>query len=137
MAETCFLIDDDEDDREIFAIALEGTGNAYRCVAAGNGREAIDKLADGEFMPDYIFIDLNMPYMSGSECLAAIRKMPHLAGIPVVVYTTSSHHKDLEETRALGASHYLVKPPSINRLTEALTGILNRERLPFFLPDTP
>lgn len=137
MPTVCFLIDDDEDDREIFAIALESAGSDYQCIAVGNGREAIEKLSGAGFIPDYIFIDLNMPYMSGSECLESIRRLPHLAGIPVVVYTTSSHHKDLEETRSLGASHYLVKPPSISSLTEALKGILTGQQLPFLLSDTP
>ena len=46
-------------------------------VTAGNGVEALEMLrADKTFIPDCIFLDLNMPRMNGKECLPEIRKAP-------------------------------------------------------------
>jgi len=131
--QACFLIDDDEDDREIFGIALEDAAPGFECIMAKNGLEAIEVLSTGNFVPSHIFLDLNMPYMSGIECLKEIKKKPDLADIPVIVYTTSSHSKDMEETKALGATHYLIKPPSLATLIELLTGIFNKKELPYVL----
>jgi CheY-like chemotaxis protein len=130
----CFLIDDDEDDREIFTFAVENANNAYTCVTALNGKDALGQLeADPEFRPEFIFIDLNMPYMSGRECLKQIKNKAGFATVPVIIYTTSSYEKDVEETKELGATHFLVKPPSMETLTAVLKDILDGEELPYYL----
>ena len=74
-----------------------------------------------------------MPYMSGIECLQAIKKIPSLLDVPIIMYTTSSHNKDIDETRALGAAHYLIKPPSLATLTELLSGIFNKKEQSYVL----
>lgn len=131
--QACFLIDDDEDDREIFGIALEDAAPGFECITAKNGLEAMELLNTGNFMPSHIFLDLNMPYMSGIECLKEIKKIPALADVPVIMYTTSSHHKDIDESRALGASHYLVKPTSLTTLIGLLSGIFKKTEQPYVL----
>jgi len=130
----CFLIDDDEDDREIFELALEKADGSYSCITAKNGPDAIALLnANAGFTPDFIFVDLNMPLMHGKECLQHIKSIPRFANIPVIIYTTSSYGKDVEETRQLGAAHFLVKPPGLGILTKALKRILNNEALPYYI----
>jgi CheY-like chemotaxis protein len=131
---TCFLIDDDEDDREIFAIAMEQAYNDYQCVVAINGNEALQKLrAEPSFIPDFIFLDLNMPMMGGKECLVEIKKIPRLNKVPVIIYSTSSHQKDIEDTKQLGAAHFLIKPSSISGLTRSLSGLLKNQKFSFCL----
>jgi CheY-like chemotaxis protein len=130
----CFLVDDDEDDRDIFMIALENADDSYKCVAAKNGVDALNIIdSDNNFNPEFIFIDLNMPYMSGKECLQAIKNNSRFTNTPIVMYTTSSYNKDIDETKQLGASHFLVKPPGINSLTKLLRDILIRKDLPYLL----
>jgi len=130
----CFLVDDDEDDRDIFIMALESADDSYSCITAKNGLDAIHQIdANPDFIPNFIFIDLNMPYMSGKECLQQIKQKSHLAHIPVIMYTTSSYNKDVEETKQLGASHFLVKPPGLNSLTKMLRDILKGENVPYYL----
>lgn len=130
---TCLLIDDDPDDREIFGIALEDVDRVCRYIATENGVDALELLEDSSFIPNFIFLDLNMPLMDGKECLREIKKIPHLNHIPVIIYSTSSYQKDVEETRLLGANHFLTKPSSIKALTTLLTEILTQKDLPFFL----
>jgi len=131
---TCFLIDDDEDDREIFEIALQSANSLYECIMAKNGPDAIAMLnANTDLAPDFIFIDLNMPLMPGKECLEHIKKMPRFKHTPVIIYTTSSYSKDIDDTKELGASHFLIKPPGLASLTHALQQIVNNEALPYCL----
>jgi DNA-binding NtrC family response regulator len=130
--QSCFLIDDDDDDREIFALALRRANGINNCIMAANGLDAVKIINESDITPAYIFVDLNMPLMSGRDCLQAIKRS-RLASIPVIVYTTSSNFKDIEDTQQLGASHYLVKPTSVSRLSTMLTGIFNSGALPYFL----
>lgn len=130
--QSCFLIDDDDDDRDIFALALENAHGISRCIMAKNGVDAVKIINETDFIPEYIFIDLNMPLMSGKECLSALKKS-RLATVPIIVYTTSSNFKDVEETKKLGAAHYLVKPTSITALTEILSNIFSAAALPYYL----
>ncbi|MGZ3883658.1 MAG: response regulator [Bacteroidia bacterium] len=116
----CFLIDDDEDDQEIFKMALKELKCNVSCVSAYSGTEAIRKLEDGTFTPHYIFLDLNMPRMNGKQCLAEIKKMKHLDHVPVFIYSTSSDSQIIKETLQLGASDYIIKPPSVSSLTGEL-----------------
>ena len=135
MSLSCFLIDDDEDDREIFAMALKNANADYVCSMAKNGRDALDVVANSDFVPAYIFVDLNMPLVSGRECLVALKKVKRFAGVPVIVYTTSSHSKDIDDMLHLGADHYLIKPTSLTALVGLLTNIFTEKELPFLLSD--
>lgn len=118
---TCLLIDDDPDDQEIFAMALEKINPLIRCSFANDAIEAIEKLSPQNFfIPHYIFIDLNMPQMDGRQCLQEIKKMPHLNHVPLVIYSTSSEDRFKSELKNLGATEYLVKPTKISALVEKL-----------------
>jgi CheY-like chemotaxis protein len=120
---TCFLVDDDEDDREIFIIALRDLGEHIHCVLASDGMDALEKLRATAELPDFIFLDLNMPRMDGKECITEIKKDKRLNDIPVVIYSTSSNANDREDATRLGAMHFFTKPPSISALTHALSDI--------------
>ena len=117
---TCFLVDDDEDDREIFALALRDLGEHINCVLANDGMDALEKLRTSDTLPDYIFLDLNMPRMDGKECISEIKRDSRLFDIPVVIYSTSSSAKDRADAKRLGATQFFTKPPSIRALSSAL-----------------
>ncbi len=122
---TCFLIDDDEDDRDIFQIALRELDHKVNCVTSDNCVDALDALRAGSLHPDYIFLDLNMPVVTGRECLVEIRKLPAFQKIPVMIYTTSSAQKDKEDVMKLGATSFIIKPNKISLLTPLLKEILS------------
>jgi CheY-like chemotaxis protein len=122
---TFFLVDDDADDRDFFLLALEKTSGDSSCTIAKNGEEALEYLKTNEsFVPDFIFLDLNMPRVNGKECLVEIRKIERLKDVPICVYSTSSTEKDRRETIKLGADDYMIKPNSLNQLTEMLSRII-------------
>jgi CheY-like chemotaxis protein len=119
---TCLLIDDDEDDREIFQLAVEEAHADLKCVTAKTAIEAIEILSDkpGQpFTPDYIFLDVNMPMMNGEECLVEIRKLARLRTVPVFIYTTSEV-KDKESFFKKGANEIMTKPVRISDLVDLL-----------------
>lgn len=127
-----YLIDDDEDDRDIFSLAIKEALPGIVCITAKNGHEALESLNDAK-IPDYIFIDLNMPGMSGRECLQEIRRRPMLQNVTTVIYTTSSRPKDAEELQQMGATNYFVKPNSLSKLIATLKNILSGSTLPYFI----
>lgn len=121
LPKVCFLIDDDQDDQEIFEMALQNLEQPVTCVTVNDCGEALKKLEEEKkFLPDYIFLDLNMPRMNGKQCLKEIKKQAHLKHIPVVMYSTSLTQRDIAETRSFGAATYIVKPNTLRDLTRTL-----------------
>ena len=69
-----FLVDDDEDDKEIFMAALQEINTEVACITADNGYDALNKIKTKQANPDLIFLDLNMPLMNGQVFLKKLRE---------------------------------------------------------------
>ena len=100
--------------------------NSLTCV--NDGVELIQYLRrEGEYAeaprPDIILLDLNMPRMDGREALAEIKKDPDLRLIPVVVLTTSDADEDILRSYSLGASSYVQKPVTFDKMVETVETI--------------
>ncbi|MCC7030520.1 MAG: response regulator, partial [Chitinophagaceae bacterium] len=78
-------------------------------------------------LPDYIFLDLNMPGMNGKECLEVIKKDRILSSIPVIIYSTSSSKTDRDETLSQGASYFLTKPSEFRNICAAISNIMQQD----------
>lgn len=98
-------VEDDQFLSSILAVKLshEGCTGLY----AKNGEEALGIL-DHE-TPDAILLDLLLPGMSGFEFLKAVRANPRLSHVPVIILSNLGQKEDIEKTKELGASKYLVK----------------------------
>lgn len=111
------LADDDADDRDFFVEAVAEIAGQVRVEYAQNGSELLALLQDEDrLLPHLVFLDLNMPNKTGGECLEAIRQDPRLKNLPVVIYSTSSSPKDIDDTFKKGANLYVRKPTSFNEL---------------------
>jgi len=119
------LIDDDEDDRDFFQFALEDLNNNITFASAESGYEAFELLQKDK-LPDYIFLDLNMPGMSGRECLIELKNNHSFNSIPVVIFSTSSDPRDVEETKKLGAIDFITKPSKTSDLVNALSHFISK-----------
>lgn len=117
------LIDDDADDVSIFTETMQDIDPLVEITTAGDGLEGLKMLKHAAGHPDIIFLDLNMPRMGGKECLAEIKKDQELRKIPVIMYTTSSQSKDIEETMLKGALCFITKPTSLKELRHILSTI--------------
>lgn len=123
----CLLIDDDADDQEFFEIALKSIDENIECLFANDGLQGLKILEkEKNNLPDFVFIDLNLPRMNGKECLAIIKNDPAYAHLSTIVISTSSDPGDIAETRRLGASDYIVKPPKTSTLISRLQNIFNK-----------
>ncbi|MBV9962729.1 MAG: response regulator [Parafilimonas sp.] len=121
----CLLVDDDLDDQEVFLMTLEKINKDIKCLTANNGVEALSLLSHNSFVPDYIFLDVNMPKMNGIECLKNIKDLSHLNDCKIFMYSTTSETSVLEKSKSLGATDFIVKPASPATLKATLSVILN------------
>ena len=99
------IIDDDEDDRDLFCIAVHEIEPRINCIMARNGEEALQGLRLEYPKPHIIFLDLNMPRINGIQCLRELKKDRELQDIPVVIYTASNLDEDKEEIKKAVATH--------------------------------
>jgi CheY-like chemotaxis protein len=104
------LIDDDEDDRDIFLSVLTEIAPNVECLVGTNGHDGLTRLRNFSDLPKLIFLDLNMPLMDGKQFLIEIKKTDSLKNIPVVILSTSSDRDTIAQTRALGAIDFITKP---------------------------
>jgi len=125
--QTILLVDDDEEDQEIFHDALKEIDPLIQCSFANDGEEAMSLLGGAAVVkPDLMFIDMNMPKLNGKQVLLELKNSGSLDGIPVVMYSTFFGPKDIDEITALGAVHYMVKATKFSELCNALRDILSR-----------
>jgi CheY-like chemotaxis protein len=118
------LVDDDKDDQLFFVDAIKELEPTLECGIANNGLEAISHLEKIPPLPSLIFLDLNMPFMNGYECLAQLQKTNEYKEIPINIFTTSNHAVDFKRTMSMGAKMYVIKPPDFNTLKTRLHDIL-------------
>ena len=127
MGRVVFIVDDDTDDREFFCEALHEIEEDIQCICAGNGNEAIALLNQPQItLPDYIFLDLNMPRLGGKQCLSIIKSTQKLCHIPVIIFSTTRQFREAEETKELGAALFITKPSSYAELKRNLSLILSQ-----------
>ena len=108
-------IDDDPEDRDFFSDAIHAIDPSFVCNTAIDGEQGLKALEESIILPDFIFLDINMPVMDGREFLIAIKRIPRLRSIPIVVYTTSARIRERLEYLGLGAYQVLVKPDGIEK----------------------
>ena len=113
-------IDDDSDDCELFMEALSAVSSSSY-MAINDPVEAFHKLLMREVRPDVIFLDLNMPVMSGLELLTEIKKQEALQEIPIIIFSTSQLEDIRREAKQLGAHDYISKPNNFNDLKQILS----------------
>lgn len=116
------IIDDDTEDIEIFMTALSDIDPQIECLTQNDSLEALQKLQVGEYSPDIIFLDFNMPKYSGKEFLASVREIPSAQDIPIVIYSGYSMSEIEQLTLQNKKLHFLAKP---NTYGEIVTSVKN------------
>jgi CheY-like chemotaxis protein len=126
---TILITDDDSEDREILRTAITEIDPQIRIIEVGDGNHAMKWLAKKKAsLPDLILMDINMPLKDGFQTLREIKKDDALRDIPVVMYSTSSSAKDMTNSTALGAKHFLVKPDNFEQLLVILQPVIDSHR---------
>jgi CheY-like chemotaxis protein len=115
---TILIAEDEEIDVILLKRAFQSAGVAHTIKVTRDGQEALDYLASLQDMvsppalPVLFLLDINMPRCSGLEVLERLRDMPLRRTMPIVVFSSSNHPRDVEQAYRLGANAYLVKPTS-------------------------
>ncbi len=102
--------------RDTIARLLELKG--YKVAYAKNGKEGVEMTQS--WKPDVVLMDLRMPIMDGYKAINQIKLDPKTRHIPVFVVSAWSSKKERNKAKIAGADDFFVKPPDLNRLTEAI-----------------
>lgn len=122
------LVEDNDGDARLALEALSHSPQPNRLHVVQDGVEAMAFLRrEGAHRdaprPDVIILDLNMPRMDGREVLQAVKSDRTLRTIPIVVLSTSSAERDVEESYALHANCFVTKPLELDRFIEVIHSI--------------
>ncbi len=107
MNKNILVIDDEEDIRKSFVLALKGTG--YQVDTAETGEEGIKKERSIKY--DLIFLDLKMPGMDGIEALQEIRKVNREIQIYIITAFYKEYSDELKTVEKEGIEFELLKKP--------------------------
>lgn len=115
---TVLVVDDDQDMRQLLKLHLGNRG--YDVVVAEDAIVAGHLIL--EHLPDLAIVDVQLPYLSGYEFVAALKGDPETRELPVVFLTANEHFDD--QAMKLGAAACLNKPLTVDRLLEVVEPLL-------------
>ena len=118
---TILIVDDDEDIRSSYELAMRAEGANIRI--AGDGNEALAQCEDGEV--DAVILDMMLPRRSGFlvlERLTAMDDPPY-----VVMVTANQGKRHMEYADTLGVDAYLVKPVPLQRLVDTVEQLVEQD----------
>lgn len=122
MTARILIVDDSVSLRTAAEIALKTGG--YSVEQAVDGSDRLEKASASP--PDLIITDLNMPNMDGLTMIEAMRKVPQLAGLPIVFLTTESDPAMKQRAKAAGAAGWITKPFQTDTLVKIVKKVLGR-----------
>jgi len=112
------FVDDDRDDRMIFKEAVADIDPRKSVTLFDDGFQLLSLL--NTFVPDAIFLDMNMPGMSGFSCLEEIRKNPAWDKVAVVIYSTTGDKQTIDKAYDSGANFFIKKQHDFNEIKKSL-----------------
>lgn len=119
------LVEDDPDDVYFFRQVIKKSDIELRLTNLSDGIELLEFLNRKQDEQFLIFLDLNMPRMSGLEVLAHLKEQELINKHIVIAYTTSDYNKDIEDAYDLGVKSYIVKPSNQAELSSLIQSALD------------
>lgn len=121
MSKLILIVDDSP--TVILSLKSNLTLNGYQVETAVDGAAALSRLQGG-LRPALIITDFNMPKMNGGELVRAVKAIPSLKFIPILMLTTESDPKKREEGKKMGITGWMVKPISGADLLKVIAQVL-------------
>ncbi len=123
------MAEDDPTDAYFFQRAFRRAGLPVALHFVRDGQEVLDYLqGEGQFadraahpLPQLLLLDLNMPRLDGFAVLEWLRHQSGFTGLQVVIFSASDEPRYINRAYGLGANWYLVKPHSMEELTDMVT----------------
>jgi len=129
------LAEDNPGDVLLFREALRTSQLTCDLVIAGDGEKALHLLessGQNEDPPlDLIVLDINLPRLSGQDVLQWIRAKPDLAGVPVMILTSSASPQDRNKAIGMGADLYVQKSSDLEdllRIGTTIEGLMKKKQ---------
>ncbi len=115
------LADDDEDDRFFFGDALREITIPTLLTTVDDGVQLMRLLTQEEMeLPHVLFLDINMPFKNGFDCLDEIKNSEKLIKLPVIIFSTCFDKEVIEQLHDRGANYFMRKPSGFLRLKEII-----------------
>lgn len=130
------LVEDNEGDIFLTTEALEESKIINEISVIKDGQEALDFIFKSRHrdLPDLILLDVNLPKKNGHEVLKELKNHPVFKKIPVIMLTTSSSRRDIDQSYENHANCFITKPVEVSDFLEAVNSIeqfwLNIVQLP-------
>jgi CheY-like chemotaxis protein len=120
------LIDDDSDDAEIFAEAIDSLQRQIVCDTSNNALRALEELKVAEILPDLIFVDFSMPALNGGEFIEKMKSEARLQDIPIILMSSHTVEVLCKLTQQFEGVNYMTKPNSFQELVRQLDLVLSK-----------
>ena len=124
MSTTILLVEDNDDNQEIYRIILAHHG--YDVLQAYDGGSGVELAR--EHGPDLILMDLTMPVLDGLEATRLLKADPVTAAIPIVALTAHSEREDVAAAEEAGCDGFLCKPVEPQRVAAEVRRLLASPR---------
>ena len=127
------LAEDDQDDRDFFDMALKEIPISTHLTTVYDGEQLMNYLyKNSEYLPNVLFLDLNMPRKNGFECLCEIKENEKLKDLLVVMFSTSYPRDSIYEEDMInrllkiGAHDFIRKSDNLAQLKQFIHQVINR-----------
>ena len=117
------IVDDEIHIKNLLEYNLKKAG--YEVFSVANGKSALENI--GNFQPELILTDLDMPEMSGYKLIEKLYSNRETRNIPIIIITCKSQNEDIQKGLKLGVKEYIVKPFDPNQLVKKIGEILENE----------
>jgi CheY-like chemotaxis protein len=122
---TILLADDNKNDCIVFERAIIQIDIHLKLTTVTNGEELLQLLS--HYVPDILFLDLEMPYKNGIQCLQTMRENKAFEKLPVVVFSATNRPNNIQVAYGFGANLFFTKPAAYNELVTSLSDILKMD----------
>ncbi len=122
MARKVLVVEDDILNRMFYLEVLSTSG--LEVAEVGDGAAVMAEVA--RFKPDVITMDIQLPHVSGLKLIKQLRREASTRQIPIIAITAFAGHEEESRCRAAGASNFLSKPVTMDRLKGAIDEALHQ-----------
>ena len=117
-----FLADDNKNDCLSFEKAIIEIDIHTKLTTVTNGEELLQLLS--HYVPELLFLDLEMPFKNGIQCLQTIRENKDFDGLAIIVFSITNRPNNIQVAYGFGANLFFTKPPKHEELVSSLRHIL-------------
>jgi len=125
MIRSIVFAEDDEDDQFYFREAFHEINKDIQVHFVSDGNQLMQLLKN--FLPDLIFLDLEMPYKNGLECLVELRNNPLLNKLPVIVLSSTMRPANIQTSYEMGANLFIHKSSRYPEYSNCLKQIISMD----------